>query len=183
MSATISRLILSIAMIAGTCILYLIMVVVGFEVGNFRDEDLIFGLATTVSTLTMAIGWVLIWRGEVRWSEARVLGTIGVFFGGFILAAPAAVLLWEPVDDSFALFIVGALWLIVWLVGTPLIWRETRRERLERLQQLGVGGVTCPACGYNLTGLREAKCPECGAQYTVDQLVASTMESRGELES
>ena len=130
----------------------------------------------------MALGWVLIWRGEVQWTEARVLGTIGAFFAGYILAVPFALLLWEPVDDSFALFIVAAIWLIVWLVGTPLIWRETRRERAHRLHRLGVGGVACPACGYNLTGLREARCPECGAQYTLDQLVASTMESHGELE-
>ncbi len=28
----------------------------------------------------------------------------------------------------------------------------------------------CPQCGYNMRGLTEAKCPECGAVFTLDQL-------------
>jgi hypothetical protein len=31
-------------------------------------------------------------------------------------------------------------------------------------------GIPCLKCGYDLTGLREARCPECGSQYTLDQL-------------
>jgi DNA-directed RNA polymerase subunit RPC12/RpoP len=30
--------------------------------------------------------------------------------------------------------------------------------------------IACPSCGYNLRGLKEAKCPECGAEFTLDQL-------------
>lgn len=30
--------------------------------------------------------------------------------------------------------------------------------------------MTCPACGYNMRGLTEARCPECGAEFTLDQL-------------
>ena len=33
--------------------------------------------------------------------------------------------------------------------------------------------ILCPVCGYNLTGLREARCPECGGTFTLDQLAAS----------
>src|SRR5438552_13839611 len=31
--------------------------------------------------------------------------------------------------------------------------------------------VPCPSCGYNLRGLREARCPECGSSFTIEQLV------------
>jgi hypothetical protein len=30
-----------------------------------------------------------------------------------------------------------------------------------------------------MTGLREARCPECGAQYTLDQIVASAIDADG----
>jgi rubrerythrin len=33
--------------------------------------------------------------------------------------------------------------------------------------------VSCPSCGYNLTGLNEARCPECGAKFTLDELFAA----------
>ena len=28
----------------------------------------------------------------------------------------------------------------------------------------------CPTCGYNMAGLSATKCPECGAEFTIDQL-------------
>jgi membrane protease YdiL (CAAX protease family) len=28
----------------------------------------------------------------------------------------------------------------------------------------------CPECGYNMHGLKVTKCPECGAEFTIDQL-------------
>jgi rubrerythrin len=72
-------------------------------------------------------------------------------------------------------------WATIWLIGTAIIWRETAKERGERLRHMGIHTLTCPNCGYNLTGLREAKCPECGAAYTLDQLYASIAESHAEL--
>jgi len=38
---------------------------------------------------------------------------------------------------------------------------------------MGVNAIACPSCGYNLTGLSEARCPEYGSRFTLDQLVAS----------
>jgi hypothetical protein len=28
-------------------------------------------------------------------------------------------------------------------------------------------GLTCPRCGYNLTGLTRSECPECGLAFTI----------------
>ncbi len=30
----------------------------------------------------------------------------------------------------------------------------------------------CPTCGYNLTGLEENRCPECGAGFNIEQILA-----------
>ena len=39
--------------------------------------------------------------------------------------------------------------------------------------------VPCPSCGYNLRGLREARCPECGSSFTIEQLVGLTKQCTG----
>jgi hypothetical protein len=65
---------------------------------------------------------------------------------------------------------------IVWVLLTVLIWRETAGERIARLKTAGSQIVSCPLCGYNMTGLIESRCPECGSRYTVDELLASQRE-------
>jgi predicted amidophosphoribosyltransferase len=63
---------------------------------------------------------------------------------------------------------------IVWVLATVILWRETAAERLARMSRLvSHPTVLCPVCGYNLSGLREARCPECGGSFTLDELAAS----------
>jgi tRNA(Ile2) C34 agmatinyltransferase TiaS len=65
------------------------------------------------------------------------------------------------------------------MLGTLLIWRETPVERAERLAHLTEAAQAstphCPRCGYNMTGLTQARCPECGSQYTLDALIAANL--------
>lgn len=35
----------------------------------------------------------------------------------------------------------------------------------------GILALRCPACEYSMVGLKEARCPECGHVYTLDELV------------
>jgi hypothetical protein len=72
-----------------------------------------------------------------------------------------------------ALLVGGGVPPIVWVLATVLIWRETPQERMQRLAAGGAGTLACPICGYNMTGLREARCPECGVGMTLDELVAA----------
>ncbi len=119
--------------------------------------------------------WILLWRAVVRWNPARKVQTalsglvalgIGAAMGWFI-----AMLASAPLEMSI-LFGGGSV-PIVWVLATVLIWRETRQERFERIAAAGTDTLGCPICGYNMTGLREARCPECGTQFTLDQLLTS----------
>ncbi len=75
-------------------------------------------------------------------------------------------------DARFAALVVGILVIAGWLLATVFLWRETPAERAARLGRTGGSAVTCPSCGYNLTGLAEARCPECGTRFTLDELLA-----------
>lgn len=173
MPATITRLILSIAMLFGVVGLYMPV----FFVLDSRFPD---ALALWITNLlcggVLVLAWCAIWRQLVRWTSARRLWTIASIFLAMVPAAAMVLLLsltmrFSP--DEIAAVFSAMIWAPAWLACTALVWRETRLERIGRLRRLGADAIPCPACGYNLTGLREARCPECGSQFTLEQLLAS----------
>ena len=70
--------------------------------------------------------------------------------------------------------------LVVWVLATILIWRETPEERMDRVSGACAEYVCCPVCGYNMTGLQEARCPECGARFTLDEFLAAQPRDKDE---
>ncbi len=59
---------------------------------------------------------------------------------------------------TIALAIVFA-WFVIWRSGYVRGWRASR-----------VTPPTCIECGYNLSGLTQCRCPECGAEHKIDEL-------------
>lgn len=183
MPAILAKMLVSVVIILAAPALFTIVLIVLGPVMN-GDEDVVIPLSVVAGLVPAAIAWWLVWLGEVRWNGARVAVTLGVaavaLLIAVVLGAIAAV---NTRGDGVLIgFLLGgvAAWL-VWFGATPLVWRESRAERAARLRGRGVDGVNCPTCGYSMAGLREAKCPECGAAYTVDQLVAEVLEQRAGL--
>ena len=77
----------------------------------------------------------------------------------------------RQVPLPIAVMIGGGTVPITWVLSTVLIWRETAAERLTRLTAHGMPALACPLCGYDLAGLKEARCPECGSSFTLEQIV------------
>ena len=75
------------------------------------------------------------------------------------------------------------VWMITGLLSTIMVWRETELDRAQRLAQTSSGILGCPHCGYNMTGLKIARCPECGIEYTLNELFAALQEQIGDLET
>ncbi len=85
---------------------------------------------------------------------------------------------WGLTDsDSFGLFIGSSSVVLAWMVAACVLWRATPLETIREARPAATGDstaeVVCPRCRYVLNGLREARCPECGEQYTLDQLLTA----------
>ena len=145
-----------------------------------RDrEEAMFLAADVVTWAGVAAYWCLLWRANIRWSPGRVGGTLAaavaaVVVGGGVAAVISSAFMGGSGEKvTFGLFLGGVLAILLWLVATIFLWRETAAERAARVGAAGGSAVACPTCGYNLTGLAEARCPECGSRFTLDELLAA----------
>lgn len=148
------------------------------------DDGASFLVTNVICGLLLAVGWLLVWRREVRWTPLRRLLTLLSLLPTilFALAVFAVLYVINSWMHGIGIIIAGMAWALTWIACTALVWRETKSERIQRLRHLGIDAVACPTCGYNLTGLREARCPECGSQFTLDQLYLSMRSGKSELD-
>jgi len=73
-------------------------------------------------------------------------------------------------DDEF--LIQGVVFAAAGL--TLLVWIHLYRRHLggrSLFDESGVIDLRCPACQYRMVGLKQSRCPECGQEYTLDELV------------
>ena len=116
--------------------------------------------------------WYRVWRPSVPWNARRARGTLIAVAVALAAAIVLGGLGWMADDDLGA--VIGSVTApLAWLAAAVVAWRETDEERAARLGKLAVDSIVCPKCGYSLTGLTEARCPECGVQYTLSELLAS----------
>jgi hypothetical protein len=177
MTATIARLILAMLILPATGAVFL-LAFIGIVARSGGPPTISSVLLLWLIVYTFVAGyWILLWQTVVKWTAARIAGTALAgaiaLMGGTALAG-IIMTLGRSVPGGIAVLLGGGGVPIVWVLATVLLWRETPRERLARMSALvSNSAVLCPICGYNLSGLREARCPECGGQFTLDQLAAS----------
>ena len=61
--------------------------------------------------------------------------------------------------------------ILAWSVGPMLCWLYFNRERMASKGR-------CLACGYDLHGLSQMRCPECGRAFTLEEVKATAEELR-----
>ena len=184
MSRLVARILLSMLMFPLAVLLYALVVAVVEQMGRagpfgYRSrENLMFLAAGAITWAGVAAYWCLLWRSSIRWTPARVGGTVAAAAAAVAVAGVFSLVLASAFMNggdtaSFALFLGGVLSILLWLFATVFLWRETAAERAARVAGAGSSAVTCPTCGYNLTGLADARCPECGSRFTLDELLAA----------
>lgn len=55
--------------------------------------------------------------------------------------------------------------LVAWAPAMARAYRQTLLDADEEIN------IHCPSCGYSLIGLRELRCPECGVEFVLDELI------------
>jgi len=174
MSRIVSQLVLAMLLLPALALAYTISFALFESLTRFSDEGSLFyaGLITFILVLLL---WTLLWRSSIRWTGTRLGLTIGMTFGVVLATGGVGWLLGLAVGEEFGFFMWGALSSVLWPIGSILVWRETKGERMARLGGGTDGRVVlaCPVCNYDLADQREAKCPECGGEFTLGGLMAA----------
>jgi hypothetical protein len=177
MSRLIATILLAILMFPLAGLVYLMtffISAVGFRSVIGREQNGLF-VADVVTWVFIAVYWLALWRKKVKWTSTRTSLTAWSFLAAGAAGMGVGLMIASAMPGSgieFALFVGGIVAPLLWVVATIFIWRESPDESASRLAG-SEGGVVCPTCGYNLTGLKATRCPECGTEFTLDQLLAS----------
>jgi len=174
MTNLLARILLAIMLLPLGTVLYAVIVVALIK--GPGNDALAFTAATLVTAVFVVVYWLALWRQSVRWTSERIGRTLFASLGSVIVGAIGGAVLMALAginEVTFGIFIGGVIAMVTWLPVTVLLWRETPEERVERLRHAATDVLCCPRCGYNMTGLHEARCPECGAQYTLNQLYSA----------
>lgn len=182
MSQLIARILLSMLMFPVAVLVAIMAAIIGDSFSrsmfnSYREREYSIAIGVTlIAWFFVAVYWVLLWRKLIRWNSTRIMATI--------LSVPViiviSVMIGAVIEGAMGrsgpgpgVFIACVSAPLLWIFATILIWRETAAERADRIKSSSTKALVCPTCGYNLTGLHEARCPECGTRFTLDELVAA----------
>lgn len=184
MSNLLARLLLALVLLVATPVVYVVTFLLGDQTRYLNDTAALF-VADIVTGAGIVAAWIMIWRPQVVWTteRRRRTGLVALVAIAPAMAIGFLIVAVRRYDDEIAMVMGGLTWATCWLAGTILVWRETPHERSKRLGELSSSAIACPQCGYNMTGLHHARCPECGTQYTLDELFATLREKAADLES
>ena len=138
---------------------------------GFSPDVAAYAMTSSITWAFIAVYWIWLWRSTVRWTRNRVALTVAAFPAAMVPGAIVGVAM-AAFDDDFGAFVGGVTAILLWLFLTVFAWRETLLERTERVRRRSANTLVCPTCGYNLTGLQEPTCPECGTVWALDELYA-----------
>jgi hypothetical protein len=173
MTRTVARLILAMLLLPCTGAVFLLLFLALMPMSG---PPAVGRLLLVWSALYGFIGayWIVLWRDMVPWNRRRVtltaLATVLSLAGG-VAVGLGCLAINRLLPLQIGVLIGGGTVPITWVLSTVLLWRETAAERLGRLTAHGMPVIACPLCGYNLAGLTEARCPECGGSFTLEQVV------------
>ncbi len=171
MPRLLSQMLLAVLMVPLGAMLYVSVYIMMAEYFDYRWGMQANATAGLVTWGFVGVYWYRIWKPSVPWNKRRVRGTMIAVAVALAVAIVLGAMGWV-VDETLGAAIGSMTAPLAWLAAAVVAWRETDEERAARVGRLSADSVICPKCRYNLTGLTEARCPECGALYTLSELLA-----------
>ncbi|HSV14334.1 MAG TPA: hypothetical protein VLI90_08745 [Tepidisphaeraceae bacterium] len=175
MSKLVSRILLAIFMLPLATVVYMLAAIAIEESMGYPHENGMFIGAGIVTWGFVAGYWLLLWGKSIAWTPRRIWLTVAAAGALLLLALGATTLAYgtSRTEGEITVCFSSILAPLWWLIFTVFIWRESAAERTMRIKRAGGSAIACPNCGYNLTGLAESRCPECGSRFTLDELLAA----------
>ena len=148
--------------------------------GEVRDEEIGYAMIGAVIVWLAVLAWiwrpVLRLRGDLRGAGVRrdilkLVGMTVVIAGAVTWASIYMDTSWRRLERAdiaitALCLLAGSVVILLWMpMFDRCVYGEVRRQAAAR--------VSCARCGYSMIGLRESLCPECGQQYTLDELYAA----------
>lgn len=163
------RLVLSVA--SGFVLAAFAALAFGFPSMRPIGEEYLF-LLSGMAGLLWCWALVRIWASfrYARKALKTLFGIMAIWMVTVALYALIVSSIRPPVDQEplILAFVLIAIAGSIWLPAT-MIYRYGGGEAI--LNETGEVNVRCPACGYSMIGLEECRCPECGTQTTIDELI------------
>ncbi len=162
------RLLLTLAVAAGcVAVVLLVLGLVDQAAWRIDDEHIAVGLGLGGAAWCVMTIWI--WAGHRR-ARRIVLATIAIL-GVWLVAIPLCVFIdsvFRREELLIASCIVAAIAATILIIGMAAHGATAGRHVVD---EAGTVHVNCPQCGYSMVGLESSQCPECGALYTIDQLI------------
>ncbi len=141
------------------------------------DDELAAFVTAVLFYVVLVAAWLLIWWSRLIWTPRRRLTTIltvpGAPLVGLVIGL-VIVAFDEYADEEAVAWGVFASYFL-WLAVTAWVWPARPAEKMALLLKEGFGAIGCPKCQYDMRGSTEARCPECGHESTIGELLASAL--------
>jgi predicted RNA-binding Zn-ribbon protein involved in translation (DUF1610 family) len=138
--------------------------------GIYPSDELVAGVVgVATGAFNAAAAWLWSRRGRWRGIVTPTIYTVCIAVATIIVCLFIDSNLRGDKDLLFFGFIMlgGAGIILVWVAR---IYRISRGRPVTNMSD-GLVNLHCPNCGYRMVGLRESRCPECGTEYTLDELL------------
>jgi hypothetical protein len=152
---------------AGVGVLMLVLGLIETYVVRVRDEHVAGGVVVVL------LGWVA-WLYHIWGSYSKkrhILKTILICLGIAVATIGVGCAFGASMRQPEFL-IAGTVFLGIAGVVGVVTAAGFEGARGRAIRSLGAVQVVCPRCGYSMAGLESSVCPECGARYTLEQLIA-----------
>lgn len=158
------------------CIVWLIvqmwLVPPGRHRGVLIESEFAVYMILAIAAFPWLLSLVLVWQGLlVKW-KIRLRTAVATLCGALVIVAVMACVGYAldgydtPTLIVGLTLISGSCLLLLWV--PPMAFGRLGKPITDAEDNVR---VLCPTCGYSLIGLRECRCPECGQEFTLDEII------------